>query len=348
MNAGKKTIDWLFTEQLKVDAEWSVRSPTGFTWWAHRHAQQVEVTRELEGPDGEKGYVVRIRTEFLKGPNLQAAGPMLEMLMTTPSMSGLVYDPAKNMLYLSAAVLVHEGIWQWMARMLSVAAMLQISDAHVMANKVAAAVGGTPATSGHPNSGPRAEPDELAAEFPSMCYAEGRQPSRWREAEFDAALRQFMQRPPAVLASGGGAGVTIEFPYGQRTSLCRMNGNEDHPLLGNGLLILQSFPEAHLRKSDDALRELALQQNRDELSEDPKGYGFGSYGYRDGCIHFSTFLPNLTYVQGLLPNLFFQCASRAAHMATVLLNGASSGSSPGQGPPPQSAMERFLGFFKRR
>ena len=42
INAGLKTIEWLFREQLQVDAKWSVKFSNGFTWWADHHAQTVE------------------------------------------------------------------------------------------------------------------------------------------------------------------------------------------------------------------------------------------------------------------------------------------------------------------
>lgn len=318
MNAGQKALEWLYTDQLKVDAEWSVRTPTGFTWWPHRHAQHVEVLREVRGPAGDQGYVVRIRTEILRLSSLQQGAQMLDLLMATPSMSGVVHDEASGILYLSAAVLVHEGIREWMSRMLSVAAMLQATDAHFMADVLAPAFGAQSAASPHPKNGSRAKPDELVAAFPSMCNSLGKQKPRWTEAEFDAALRQHMQQPPAVMATGGGLGVTIEFPYGRRTSLCQMKADEPHPRLGNGLLLVQSFPVEHLELSDDAFRTLALQENRRELSEDPKGYGFGSFCYRDGCLHFNSFFPNLIYMPGLLPNFYFQCAARAGHMAEEL------------------------------
>jgi hypothetical protein len=43
MNAGKKTLDWLYHEQLKVDEQWSVQTGSGFIWWADKHAQNVEI-----------------------------------------------------------------------------------------------------------------------------------------------------------------------------------------------------------------------------------------------------------------------------------------------------------------
>jgi hypothetical protein len=296
MNAGQKTIEWLRTKQLQVDPEWSVSRPNGFTWWPHRHAQHVEVVRDYDGPGGDKGYVIRIRTECLriKAVLKPSAGVILNSSMERASMAGFVHDPVTGVLYLSSAVRVHEGIWQWMSRLLSVAAMTQIVDAPLDAKTIGLMLSGAiSAASDHPSSGPRKQPDEIAASFPSMRKAQGQQPSRWTAREFAQAL-PLMQRPPSVMASGGGAGVTIEFPYGGTTSLCRIVADEPHPRLGNGLFLLQSFPVTHLVQSNAELRtrtpELrtrALKENITELSEDAKGYGFGSYCYRDGCIHWN-------------------------------------------------------------
>jgi len=343
MNAGQKTIEWLRRDQLQVDAKWSVTRPTGFSWWAHWHAQHIDVVRDYEGPGGDKGYLVRIRTEFLrmKGP-LRATGgdaEALDVLMSTASMAGLVWDEPAGMIYLSSAARVHEGIWQWMSMLLSVAAITQIVDAHFLAAKFAPILGAQEATSGHPTSGMRQQPDPIAMSFPSISHQHGKEESRWSQEEFAETL-PLMQRAPAVMASGGGAGVTIEFPYGPVTSLCRIVADEPHPRLGNGLMILQSFPVEHLGQSEAELRVRALRENAMELGEDAKGYGFGSYCYRDGCLHWSGFLPNLIHRRGLLPNLFFACASRAAYAASAF----GPAGAPIQRPPP-SAMERLFRFF---
>ena len=70
MNTGMKTIEWLFSEQLKVDDKWSVRTPNGFRWWADRNEQTVEVVGQETGPDGEIGYFVSVRTELLRSLHL--------------------------------------------------------------------------------------------------------------------------------------------------------------------------------------------------------------------------------------------------------------------------------------
>ena len=56
----------------------------------------------------------------------------------------------------------------------------------------------------------------------------GNQPSRWSPAEFQQAVDKFINQPPALLASAGGAGFTVEFQYGDRSSLCQANANQPH------------------------------------------------------------------------------------------------------------------------
>jgi hypothetical protein len=58
MNVGEQVVDWLYSTQLQVDDEWSIRTPTGFTWWAAENAQTIEIVGEETAPDGETGYLV--------------------------------------------------------------------------------------------------------------------------------------------------------------------------------------------------------------------------------------------------------------------------------------------------
>ena len=326
MNTGQQAIDWLYREQLRVDEAWSVRAPEGFTWWANRHAQRVEVIGREAGPDGNDGYFVRVKTDFIRNVTLTdqtLAG--INLLMSTATMAGPVYDNNTKTLSLSSLVRVHEGIRKWMSPLISVAAMLQVADAHFLGSPISTAVGGTSAESGHPESGPRPHPDELAVEFTPTIAAAGARPSSWSATEFQQAVDQHMQQPPALLATSGGKGLTVEFPYGGRSSLCELRGDETHPRIGNGLLLLQSFPVKPM--SDSAGTRLALELNGEELDHRPAGYGFGSYCYRDGCIRFTGFIPNAAHRHGLLPNLYYACAGRARAMSIRFMSDDWSGAS---------------------
>ena len=167
--------------------------------------------------------------------------------------------------------------------------------------------------SGHPVNGFRTAPDELAEVVALVITPQGRGPSRWTPDEFQQTVDLYMDKPPSLGGSAGGLGLTVEFPYGAESSLCRMRSEERHPRYGNGLFLLQSFP-VEGRSEADGIR-LALSLNATELTDQPFGYGFGSYVYRDAMIHFAGFLPNALYRRGLLPSLYFACANRARAMS---------------------------------
>ena len=107
-------------------------------------------------------------------------------------------------------------------------------------------------------------------------------------AEFQDAVDSFMNQPPALLGSSGGAGFIVEFPYGDQSSLCQAMADQPHPRYGNGLFVLQSFPVKAMSDTDGV--KLALSMNRIELTQRPFGYGFGSYAYKDSALHFTSLL----------------------------------------------------------
>ncbi len=318
MNAGRKVIDFLYNQQLQVDDEWSVRTPDGFTWWAAGNAQTVEIVGEQSAPDGMTGYLVAVRTELMADVELTdtTLAELNDGPMRFASMAGPVYDPDTATLSLCSLARVHDEIASWMGILLSAAAVLQLSEARIFGPQLAELFGARVALSGHPDRGERIDPDEMA--FAAGVFAnQGAEPLPLQEADFAQVVTQYMQQRPSVGATSGGLGLTVEFPYGDRSSLCQFLGTQPHPIYGNGLLIVQRFP--HRAATDaDGIR-LALDLNRADLTENPSGYGLGSYVYVDGIICFNGFIPNALLHEGLLPSLYFSCAVRAAAMSARLL-----------------------------
>ena len=66
MYTGRDTIEWMYGKQFKAGGEWSVRTDNGFRWWPTDRAQTVEVVGEADGPSGERGYYISVRTELFK------------------------------------------------------------------------------------------------------------------------------------------------------------------------------------------------------------------------------------------------------------------------------------------
>jgi hypothetical protein len=182
----------------------------------------------------------------------------------------------------------------------------------------------------------------MAGMIETLIAPMGKLSSSWPPSEFKDAVDKYMNQPPSLLATCGGAGFTVEFPFGNRSSLCQAMADQPHPRYGNGLFILQSFPVAAM--SDVEGQKLALSFNGSELLKKPFGYGFGSYAYRENTLHFTSFFPNASYQPGLLPNIYFSCAQRAREMS-VQLTGADweeESSSPRRSP-----IGRMWGWLKK-
>lgn len=320
MNAGKETIDWVYNKTLQVEDEWSVRNAQGFQWWAENHAQTVESIGEEKGPEGLTGYFISVRTDLLKSVDLNSSSLEIinAVLMRTASMAGPVYDPATGDLSLCSLVRVYDNISQWMRPFIAVAAVLQLEDARSMGTELAETLNAKQAISTHPEGGMRPEPDAIFDIINAIIIPEGEKPCQWPDTEFQSAVDDCMQQPPALLANAGGSGFAVEFPYGEESSLCVAKGDTPHPRYGNGLFILQSFPVVGFDELDGV--NLALTLNETELSQGPLGYGFGSYTFDDHTICFTSFFPNALYKPGFLPNLYHACAQRARAMSVRLAN----------------------------
>ncbi len=319
MNSGEETIRWLFKDHLQVDEAWSIRTPKGFKWWADKHLQIVEIIGEKRFPDGDTEYCISVRTDFLRSVKIN--DEMLQKinmkLLPFSSMAGVVHDPENSTLELCSLVRVYEHIREWMAPVIGVASVLQIAEAKRYGDYFAKILGAENAISGHPQGGIRKAPDEMSSLSERLIIPVGKQPSRWTQEEFEEACSENMQRPPAILATNGGQGITIEFPFGEKeSSLCMLKGGRSHAIYGNGLYSIQVFPVKTMSLSEGVTMALSL--NKRHLAECPEGYGFGGFHYEEDSIVFMGFLPNALYRPGLLPNLFFSCASRAKDLSSYL------------------------------
>jgi len=199
--------------------------------------------------------------------------------------------------------------------LISVAAVLQIDQARVMSALMPGSLNAQEATSGHPENGMRPDPDEMAELVETLIAPMGQEPCRWTTQEFQSVVDEYMQKPPSLMGNAGDLGFTVEFPFGEESSLFVGKGDQPHPRYGNGLFMLQSFrwgelPDASVDELQSGAR-MALLLNSRELSIQPDGYGFGSWAFRNDRLHFTSFIPNVAYRPGLLPSIYFAAAQRA-------------------------------------
>ncbi len=317
MDAGTRAIEWLFTEQLKVDRHWAVRFENGFRWWADKQAQTIEIVGQEEGgPGGAVGYLIRVHTDVLRDVALDEVGlsTINGEVMCFASMAGLVYDEEARTLSLDSLARVWDENESWVNPFLSMAAVLQIGEAGLVASQLATRLGAEVAISGHPEHGLRAQPDEMAGAIASLVVPTGRGPSVWAAEPFEDAIKELLTAPIAPAPDGDG--FIAEVAFGDVTSRCQVLPGARHPVYGAGLLVLQQFPLSPPTEPQGAGFALAL--NDIELSREPLGYGFGSYAWRDEWMYFISFFPNALYRRGLLASLVASCAQRARSLHTIL------------------------------
>lgn len=345
MNTGEAAVDWLYREQLRVDAEWSVKTPHGFRWWPDQHAQTIEVTGRETGPAGEEGWWISVRTEVVRLPQLrdEHLEPIRDLLMTPASMAGPTYHAENGTLELASLVRVYEGNVSWMRPLIGLAAMLQVLEARKAGPLLAEALGAEEAWSAPQGKPVRETPDELVEGVPLMILASALTGSRWKGPELKQLGRREASARPALLATGDERSLTVEFPFGDESSLCQFGADVSHPEYGPGLLIVQTFP-VMTRDEAEGIR-LALAMNERELIRQPWGYGYGSYSHREGFLNFSCFLPALAHRPGMLVALYHACAVRAAMVARHFTGRDWDASSFGV---ERTGVARFLNLLRNR
>jgi hypothetical protein len=302
---GQRVVETLY-QWSKIDAEWSVWHPRGFTWWAGPLAQHVWADPPVE-IDGKQLYRVHARTDLLTGldaADLQAAAEWAAF----SSLSGWV-RPADDLsrIHLATAVSVHVEVEDFLTRLMALAAALQVAEAHRTAPYLERVPGWSAAVSAHPSSGPRQEPDDMLNVIGQVVVPKGQEPSRWTGAEMAGAV-ELLQDGPCILATGDTTGVAGEYPFPGPvgTSLLRLQTEVPHPRLGNGCLCTLRLPYA--LQEPAATAAIALQLNGMEL--DRHLYFIGSWCLSDSGLSYVSFLPNAAHRPGALTNILLSLVSR--------------------------------------
>lgn len=320
-DVGLRLLDSLY-EQMMIDDEWAVRRERGFTWWAYRLAQHVEV-----GPPewSEDRYIcsVRIWTEVARevDPSTNPAG-VLAATNAFVTLSALVWEPAEATVTECCTAVVHDEIFKWLSKVLATAAVLQNTAAHSRAHSLARATGGVPAASNHPDKGERPGMDDLLNVPQAVIAPEGAKPSLFAGQKF-AGAEDFM-RNMLFFGSADDNGLTCEVPFtggapsvviteaGQlQTSLVQMFTDVPHPEAGNGLLCLMRLPY----NADP--QDIAAQANHLNLVESRGDTGTLLLGAwcpdpsSENTLAFCQFVPNLLARWIMVENLISYMSSHS-------------------------------------
>lgn len=248
-DVGLEMIDGIY-QQLMIDDQWSVRWERGFTWWSYRLAQHVEV-----GPAVQSGdlvvYQLRIWTDVARDvdPECDPAS-LVAPANIQQDMNALIWDPSSATISECCTAVVHQKNIGWLGKIVATAAILQNVGAHARAHAIAEVCRGEPAASDHPNSGHRAEMDDILNVPQALIIPAGAEPSKY-EGRLSEGLGDFAARMGWV-GNSDATGVVFEVPFtGNRplfmqdrdapdvaleTALVQIFTDQPHPEAGNGAL----------------------------------------------------------------------------------------------------------------
>jgi hypothetical protein len=157
-NPAVRVLDQIYDTCVGADTDWSDVRTDGFTWWPYRQAQEITAAL-LDLGDVSQAAEIRISTEVRKevasSPSALSAVARINAELTQSAL--VLHNDGR--LELACRLLAHEGTDHRVARWAPALA----ADQFIMARDLAARLAGlgAEATSGHPVSGLRPEPDVL-------------------------------------------------------------------------------------------------------------------------------------------------------------------------------------------
>lgn len=327
-DVGKRIVARLY-QRAKVDHEWSVWDDRGYTWWGHHLAQRVWSEPPHEEA-GDEVWLLRARSAVLcevePTPDLL---PKLAALNRLGHLGAFTWEAESRTVSLRCTFPAMRQTEGFAEMIFSWAAAVQADLAHKMGgdNRLNAVIGGHPATSEHPTSGPRTDADDMLSLVAREIAPRG-SVSPFGIADF----RSFERLPdnPSVLTNLDEDGLTAEFVFGgytglfkevfgpkgrPHTALLTAKRHPPHPSMGAGCWLRLSLPTWH---SMDEAADLANRLNLAEHSGRAYLYGVGAWcvdqtadSRVEGVCH-TTFLPAMLHGANVFANFASNAAVRTA------------------------------------
>jgi hypothetical protein len=298
---------------MTLDAEWSIRTERGFTWWGKDLAQHVWAEPGIND-DGFEIFRLHARTDLLR--SFQATPENLAKLNAFAGFattSGFLVDDRHSRVQFAASMYAHDETDDWVRKSFGLVAAIQAADAQIKAQVLAEFTGAEVDATPHPSSGLRPEHDDMLNVLEDVVVPLGQRSSAWEGEELEWTTEIVQRGQYTVLATGDSTGLSAEFPFQSRTSLLTVTTETSNPQLGNGALLVLRLP-MNIGETDGHRFAVAL--NRRELKLMTRAHYLGCWLWRDDGMCFVTFLPNALRIgRGDLLNQVIAMSGRAKWVA---------------------------------
>jgi hypothetical protein len=341
MTPATRLISHLRASVLCIDDSWAQDIPGGYAWWPHQQRQGIFIDRQRqEGGMRLERVVVTTDVCTLHDPESTKA-PLVLGLTELTTLSGLVWED--GLLRLHAHAWVDQSNLPLYDMILTVVAGLQIHEASVMAQVLQDAGLGIMAHTAHPLSGFRGTPDEMTTVVETLMAPLGQNEPPWPEEMLDDLRETYMDHPPCLMANSDPTGLTAEFPFGLESSLVRVVMDQEHPIIGRGLAILNSF---NVEEVNDPLVDDPVTMNAREIDQSDAPF-FGSWtASENDTMNFRCFVPNVLTNPAAASNMIILACARSRRMSMQWMDDDWSQTWDAEGNcRAKTAVERIMGRF---
>jgi hypothetical protein len=299
-------------KDMNIDEEWSIITKRGFTWWGHQYAQRIWAEPPIDY-DGLLVTKVTVETDLFKYPTRSIeTETLLANEMLRASLSGLVINQETGRIKLRCNAYVHEENHNWLGKILSIAAIMQVVEAESRADILAMLLELQPDKSNHPDSGVRNEVDGLLGFVAQAVIPEGNRPFH-TIGNFEFRRTADILNSQNLLSTADETGLTAYAPFAGNTALLQVDTEQEHPDFGKGLLIRLSLPPGRI----DSIKagRLIMDMNSKVQNSPPSGHFLGSWclgpvGKNVQTLVYVTFIPAIVCKPGILYNM---CVSTLCH-----------------------------------
>lgn len=268
-------------EHMKIGPEWSVRDERGFTWWGLRLAQRVWAEHPIQ-EEGRTVCRVHAEADFLRSfPDDDVSIALIGETARRATLSGLVPRENGALRFWSSAC-VDEANYAWVRHVFSASVALAACEAEDSADAMGFSLRAHPEISAHPESGRRAERDDMLNLARALPETDATHPGWIDQSEFVAIGDEIIGRA-GCLPTVEPLSLRAEIPFGPRGGYSASGGvfsrlevstRECHPRIGCGALLRLHLP---FRLGFEEQARLALDLNLLERSSYPRCHSFGSW-----------------------------------------------------------------------
>jgi hypothetical protein len=301
-------------KDMNIDEEWCVQTERGFTWWGHQYAQRIWAEQPIED-NGFYVAKVNAETEILKYPARSTeTETILAVEMMKASLSGLVIDHEGERITLRCSAYIHEDNNNWLGRVFSLAAIMQLIEAENRGDILAMVLELQPDKSIHPHSGFRNAVDDMLHVVDQVIIPEGEKPFQ-SIGEFEFRRAADILNSQNLISTASETGLSAYVPFADDIALLRVETEQEHPELGKGLLFRLFLPPDQIFPTTDIDGPFVMDLNSMEQNAFPSGHFLGSWclgpvGESAHTAVYVTFIPAIVCTPGILYNM---CISTMSH-----------------------------------